>query len=39
MTGRAASEADAVRLANESLENVERIGISDFLEAEVTVKK
>lgn len=31
-TGRASGEADAVRLADELLENVERIGISDFLE-------
>lgn len=30
-TGRAASEKDAVRLANEHLELVERIGISDYL--------
>ena len=31
MTGRASIEVDAVRLADEFLEHVERIGISDFL--------
>lgn len=31
-TGQAASEAEAVRLADEVLEHVERVGISDFLE-------
>lgn len=31
-TGRASTEVDAVRLADETLEHVERIGISDFLE-------
>jgi hypothetical protein len=30
-TGRASNEAEAVRLADEHLEYVERIGISDFL--------
>lgn len=30
-TGRASNEAEAVRLADELLENDERIGISDFL--------
>ena len=30
-TGRAADEADAVRSANDLLEHVERIGISDYL--------
>lgn len=30
-TGRAANEADAIRSANEVLEYVERIGISDYL--------
>lgn len=30
-TGRASNEAEAVRLADELLENVERIGIADFL--------
>ena len=33
-TGRAANEAEAVRLTDELLENVERIGISDFLAAD-----
>ena len=31
VTGRAPSEVEAVRLANETLEYVERIGISDHL--------
>ena len=33
-TGKASNEAEAVRLADELLENVERIGISDFLAAD-----
>ena len=33
-TGKARNEAEAVRLADELLENVERIGISDFLAAD-----
>lgn len=38
-TGKASTEAEAVRLADELLENVERIGISDFLAADrVSVK-
>jgi hypothetical protein len=32
VTGRAPSEAEAVRLADETLEYVERIGISDHLQ-------
>ena len=34
VTGRAPSDVEAVRLANETLEYVERIGISDHLEAD-----
>jgi hypothetical protein len=38
-TGRASSDVEAVRLANETLEHVERVGISDFLEPDgVTVR-
>lgn len=33
-TGRATSDAEAVRLADETLEYVERIGISDHLSAD-----
>jgi len=33
-TGRASDEKDAVRAANDLLENVERIGIADFLTAD-----
>lgn len=31
MTGKATSEAEAVRLADETLEHIERLGISDHL--------
>jgi hypothetical protein len=34
MTGRARGEVEAVQLADDLLENVERIGISDFLESD-----
>ena len=38
-TGKASNESEAVRLADELLENVERIGISDFLATDgVSVK-
>ena len=33
-TGRASSEVEAVRLANDMLEYVERVGITDFLESD-----
>ena len=36
LTGKAASEVEAVRLADETLEYVERIGISDHLRADGT---
>jgi hypothetical protein len=35
-TGKATSEAEAVRLADETLEYVERVGISDHLSADGT---
>jgi hypothetical protein len=39
LTGRASSEAEAVRLANDRLEYVERVNIADFLEPDgVTVR-
>lgn len=33
-TGRASSEKDAVRLAHDFLEHVERVGIADYLRAD-----
>lgn len=34
MTGQASGETEAVRLANDHLEYVERVGIADFLESD-----